>query len=354
MNLDELRAGIDAIDSQMIELLNRRCEIAARIGSWKHENQMPIYAPQREKEVYEKVVALNQGPLPEASLRAIYREIMSAAIRLERPLTIAFLGPAGTFSHQAVIEKFGRSAEPLPAPTIGDVFRAVESGRADYGVVPVENSTEGVVNPTLDALVGSPVRVTAEFNLPVHQQLYSASSLSEIRCVYSHAQVLGQCREYLQSHLRGATQIEVTSTIRAIELAEREPEAAAIAGVMAGEHTELPVVAENIEDNSRNITRFLVIGRQENPATGDDKTSLCFALHDRAGALYDALRPFRNHNISMTMIESRPLKGGQWEYCFFADIVGHTQDPAVFAACEELRADCALFKIFGSYPRARE
>ncbi len=354
MNLEELRNEIDTIDSRMIELLNQRCETAAKIGAWKHQNNLPVYVPEREKAVYEKLAALNQGPLPEASLRAIYREIMSAAIRLERPLTVAFLGPAGTFSHQAALEKFGRSAELQPSPTIGDVFRAVESGRAGYGVVPVENSTEGVVNPTLDALVSSTVRVIAEFNLAVHEHLYSASTPSEIRCVYSHAQVLGQCREYLQSHLRGAAQIEVVSTARALELAEREPDAAAIAGSMASEYTELPVIAENIEDNSRNITRFLVIGSQECLPTGDDKTSLCFALHDRAGALYDALRPFRNHNISMSMIESRPLKSGEWEYCFFADIAGHLKDPAVFAACEELRADCSFFKIFGSYPRAME
>ena len=354
MALEELRNDIDKIDSEIIRLLNRRCRIAAEIGAWKKQNHLPVYAPERESAVHEKLAQRNEGPLPPESLRAIYREIMAAAIRLERPLTVAYLGPSGTFSHQAALDKFGRSADAAPAPSIRDVFRAVESGRADYGVVPVENSTEGVVNPTLDTLIDSPVRVTAEFNLPVHQQLFSASAPEAIRCVYSHAQALAQCRDYLQSHLRGATQIEVVSTARAIELAERETDAAAIAGIMAAERTELPIIAENIEDNTRNVTRFLVIGRQDNPPSGDDKTTLCFALHDRAGALYDALRPFRNHNISMTMIESRPLKGGQWEYCFFVDVLGHADDPNVFAACEELKADCALFKIFGSYPRARE
>ena len=208
-----------------------------------------------------------------------------------------------------------------------------------------------MVNPTLDSLTSSSVRIVAEFNLPIHQLLYSASPLPEIRCVYSHPQPLGQCREYLQANLRNATFIEVTSTVRAIELAERETEAAAIAGRLAADHTDLPIVAENIEDNARNITRFLVIGKHENQPSGDDKTSLCFSLHDRAGALYDALRPFRNHNISMTMIESRPLKSGHWEYCFFVDILGHCQDPNIAAACAELKEDCSFFKLFGSYPR---
>ena len=250
-----------------------------------------------------------------------------------------------------MLVKFGRGAVAQPEAAIGDVFRAVESGRADYGMVPVENTTEGVVNPTLDSLTASNVKAVAEFNLPVHLFLYSASPVSEIRCIYSHPQPFGQCREYLQANLRNATLIEVTSTTRAIELAERESDAAAIAGALAREYSELPCIAENIEDNSRNITRFLVIGRQENKPSGDDKTSLCFALHDRAGALYDALRPFRNHNISMTMIESRPLKSGNWEYCFFVDILGHRDEPEIAAACAELKQDCAMFKVFGSYPR---
>ena len=340
MDIEKLRIGIDAIDAEIVRLLNERCELGRQIGVWKHENNQPIYVPERER-----LANLNPGPLDRESLLAIYREIMSATIKLERPVTVAYMGPEGTFSHLAVLEKFGRGVVAQPEAAIGDVFRAVESGRADYGMVPVENTTEGVVNPTLDSLTASNVKAVAEFNLPVHLFLYSASPVSEIRCIYSHPQPFGQCREYLQANLRNATLIEVTSTTRAIELAERESDAAAIAGALAREYSELPCIAENIEDNSRNITRFLVIGRQENKPSGDDKTSLCFALHDRAGALYDALRPFRNHNISMTMIESRPLKSGNWEYCFFVDIL------EIAAACAELKQDCAMFKVFGSYPR---
>lgn len=351
MDIEKLRAGIDAVDQDIVRMLNERCRLAKEIGEWKIKNNQPIYVPERERALLERLASLNDGPLDRDSLLAIYREIMSASIKLERPLSIAFLGPEGTFSHQAALEKFGRGVLLQPAAAIPDVFGAVETGRADYGMVPVENTTEGVVNPTLDSLTSSSVRVVAEFNLPIHQLLYSASPLSEIRCVYSHPQPLGQCREYLQANLRNATFIEVTSTVRAIELAERETEAAAIAGRLAADHTDLPVVAENIEDNARNITRFLVIGKHENQPSGDDKTSLCFSLHDRAGALYDALRPFRNHNISMTMIESRPLKSGHWEYCFFVDILGHSQDPNIAAACAELKEDCSFFKLFGSYPR---
>ncbi len=351
MSIEKLRAGIDSIDSEIIRLLNERCRLVCEVGAWKRENNLPIYVPEREHQLLERLTSLNSGPLPREALIHIYREIMSASIKLEQPISVAFLGPEGTFSHQAVLEKFGHSATVQPVVAIGDVFSAVETGRADYGMVPVENTTEGVVNPTLDSLTGSGVRVVAEFNLPIHLMLYSASDLSEIRCIYSHPQPLGQCREYLRSNLRGASLIEVTSTSRAVELAEREADAAAIAGKLAAENSELPVVAENIEDNARNITRFLVIGKHENAPSGDDKTSLCFSLHDRAGALYDALRPFRNHNITMTMIESRPLKSGNWQYCFFVDILGHQQDPAVAAAFAELRQDCTFFKIFGSYPR---
>jgi len=351
MDIEKLRSKIDAIDVEIIRLLNERCELGRQIGVWKHENNLPIYVPERERMLLERLVEGNPGPLDRDSLLAIYREIMSAAIKLERPVTVAYMGPEGTFSHLAVLEKFGRGIVPQPEIAVPDVFRAVESGRADYGMVPVENSTEGVVNPTLDSLMNSRVKAVAEFNLPIHLFLYSASPLSEIRCVYSHPQPFGQCRDYLQANLRNATLIEVTSTSRAVELAARESDSAAIAGAFAHDYSDLPCIAENIEDNSRNTTRFLVIGTQENMPSGDDKTSLCFALHDRAGALYDALRPFRNHNISMTMIESRPLKSGNWEYCFFVDILGHRADPEIAAACAELKQDCAMFKVLGSYPR---
>ncbi len=352
MNIDDLRIQIDEIDREMVQLLNRRCGLAREIGVLKRQSDAPIYVPERERRLLEKLDGLNEGPLDRASLLAIYREIMSASLKLERPLTVAFLGPEGTFSHEAVIDKFGHGITPQPVTAIADVFSAVETGRADYGMVPVENTTEGVVNPTLDTLMDSSVRVVAEFNLPIHHRLFSAGPLSEIRCIYSHPQVFGQCREFLRANLKNATLIEVTSTTRAIELAERESDAAAIAGRLAAERTELNAVALNIEDNARNTTRFLIIGKQSNQPSGNDKTSLSFALHDRVGALYDALRPFRDHEISMTLIESRPLKNRSWEYAFFVDILGHEEDPAIKAACRELEKECAFFKIFGSYPMA--
>ncbi len=351
MSIEKLRAGIDEIDTEIIRLLNQRCDLARQIGAWKHQNNQPIYVPEREQKLLDRLLERNPGPLDRDSLVAIYREIMSAAIKLEKPIRVAYLGPEGTFSHQAVLEKFGRGVICHPVPTIADVFTAVEAGRAEYGMVPVENTTEGVVNPTLDTLTESNAHIVAEFNLPIHLQIYSASKLEEIRCVYSHPQPFGQCREYLRANLVNASMIEVASTARAVELAAREREAAAICGKLAGEESGLSIVAENIEDNLRNITRFLVIGMQKNSPTGDDKTSLCFSFHDRPGALHDALRPFSNHNISMSMIESRPMKSGHWEYRFFVDILGHIDDTEVATACAELKSECSLFKILGSYPR---
>ncbi len=350
MNLEELRNRIDSLDAEIVRLLNERSGLAREVGRWKQEHQLPIYVPEREQQLLARLQERNAGPLDAESLEAIYREIISAAIKLERPVSVAFLGPEGTFSHQAAREKFGHGAVLMPLPTIGDVFQAVEARRVDYGMVPVENSIEGVVNPTLDTLRGSSVKIVAEFELPVHLMLFGEGPVESVRCVYSHPQPFGQCREFLQAKLRNATLIEVASTARAVELAAREGDAAAIAGRIAGEAAGLPLLAENIEDNPRNTTRFLVIGRQENGPSGNDKTSLCFTLHDRAGALYDALRPFRNHNISMSMIESRPLRSGSWEYCFFIDIGGHQSEPALSAACAELKADCSFFKVFGSYP----
>ncbi|MDD3885292.1 MAG: prephenate dehydratase [Victivallaceae bacterium] len=353
MPIDEFRAKIDRLDARIVELLNERSALVMEIGKIKRAEKAPIYVPERERMLLDKLEKLNAGGLLDRdSLLAIYREIMSAAIKLEKPLAIAFLGPNGTFSHQAVIEKFGHGVTLLPQRSIADVFRSVENGRADYGMVPVENTTEGVVNQTLDALMNSGVGIVAEHELPVRLILYGTGRIEDVRCVYSHPQPFGQCREYLTSRLPGASQIEVTSTARAMELAGRDSDSAAIAGKLAGELTPLPVLAENIGDNPRNITRFAVIGTQTGAPSGNDKTSLCFSLHDRSGALYDALRPFRNHDISMTLIESRPLKSGSWEYCFFVDILGHRDDPAVAAACKELESDCAFFKIFGSYPRS--
>lgn len=354
MNLEELRSEIDRVDREIIARLNERYQLVEQVGHWKRENNAPIYVPEREKALLDKLIDLNPGPMRTETLLAVYREIISGARLLERPLSVACLGPDGTYSSLAAKNKFGHGANYLTVNTIPDVFREVEAGRADYGCVPVENSTEGVVNPTLDTLRETSLRVIAELYLPIHHQLLSLSPLEEISCVYSHPQVLGQCRRYLAAHLSKASLIEVASSVRAAELAAREPGAAALASADAAAKYQLPVVAENVEDVPGNTTRFLVIAPQKTKPTGNDKTSVCFILKDRAGALYDALRPLSEAGISLSLIESRPLLLGRWEYCFFADVFGHESDENLQRAFAELEKSCLLFKIFGSYPRAAE
>ncbi len=349
--LNDLRREIDRLDREIVVLLNRRLEIARSVGAAKRRDNLPFYVPERERMLLDKLHTLNSGPMRPETLEAVYREIISGARLLEEPLRIACLGPEGTYTHLAAQSRFGHGAELSTVRTLPDVFAEVEAGRADYGCVPVENSTEGVVNPTLDTMIGADVRVIAELEQPIHHQLLSHSPMQEIRCVYSHPQVIAQCRAFLRNELPEAQVIEVSSSARAAELAARETGVAALAGEAAATRYELPILRRNIEDNPRNITRFWIIGRQETAPSGDDKTSLCFALHDRAGALADALQPFRRENISMSLIESRPLKYGNWEYCFFVDLLGHITDERIARACAELKEMSVLFKIFGSYPR---
>ena len=350
MDLNEMRDKIDGIDRQIVSLLNQRYEIVREVGRWKQEHNLPIYVPEREKALLEKLSSLNQGPMLKSTLYAIYREIMSGAYPLERQLNVAYFGPAATYTHQAAKSQFGESVEYSPRPGIQDVFRDVESGNADYGVVPVENSTEGVVNHTLDLLLESPVKVCAEINLPIHHCLLSKSPLNEIRKVYSHPQSLAQCRAWLTEHLPGAERIEASSNTRAAELASRESGAAAICSSLASSIYKLDALAEKIEDNPRNTTRFFVVGNQENSPSGKDKTSICFAVQDRVGALYDCLIPFRNAGLTLTMIESRPSKKINWEYVFYVDLLGHISDPAVVSAMEQLKQHTSFLKILGSYP----
>lgn len=352
MNIEELRNRIDQIDKEIVDLLNQRCEIVQQVGEWKKEKNLPIFVPEREKSLLRRLQKINHGPLENESLLAIYREIISGSIRLELPLRVAVLGPEGTFSHQALVTKFGHGVTAEFCPTIGDVFKAVAAKRADYGMAPVENSTEGVVNHTLDCLFHSSLVIIDEFKLPVHHMLFANCKANEVKRVYSHTQVLGQCRDYLQNHFTDAERIEVASTAKAMEIAMAEEGSAAIAGKLMAEKYEVEPLATNVEDNSGNTTRFIILGEQEAHPTGNDKSSICFVMHDRPGALYDALRPFRNHNISMTLIESRPLKTGNWEYCFFVDIKGHIRDKNITAAFDELKAECAYFKLLGSYPSA--
>ena len=353
MNLDELRKEIDSIDRTIVEAINERYKLVCAIGEWKRKNNMPVYVPEREKQLLDRLTELNPGPMPTATLLAIYTEIISGARRLEEPLSVACLGPLGTYTSEAAVKKFGHCAVLRPVSSIGGIFREVEAGRADYGCVPVENTTEGVVNPTLDSLRDTSLKIVAELNLPIHHQLLGNGKKEDLHCIYSHPQALAQCRAYLDANFPGVSRIEVTSTTRAAELAAHEQGAAAIAGESAAKLFQLPILADNIEDIPGNTTRFLIIANQETEPTGNDRTSICFILKDRAGALFDALAPLQNAGVSMSLIESRPLPASRWEYCFFVDLLGHRKDPVIAKALAELEERCATLKIFGSYPCAQ-
>jgi chorismate mutase/prephenate dehydratase len=348
--LQQLRKRIDAIDARLVRLLNDRTKAAVEIGRLKHEAGEEIYAPHREEAVLQRVAAKNTGPLTEESLRAIYREIMSAALALEKPLVIAYLGPEATYSHMAAIKKFGASLRYEPLPGIADVFIEVAKGRADYGVVPIENSTEGAVTHTYDMFVDSDLKICAQILLPIRHNLMSAGPRAEIKKLYSIAQVFAQCRQWLQMNLPHVETVEVSSSTRAAEIARTEPGAGALASALAAEKYGLTIHDANIQDSSENVTRFLVIGRRHSPRTGNDKTSLMFAVQDRVGALHDCIAAFKRFKINMTKIESRPSKKKAWEYYFFVDVIGHCDDLKVKKALAELAKHTMFVKILGSYP----
>ncbi len=351
MVLNKIRVKIDEIDRQIVELLNLRYRQVEKVGHWKKENKSPIYVPEREKALLAKICEYNQGPMTDKILCAIYREIMSGALKLESALRVTYFGSAGSFTHQAALSKFGHNVELYAADSIAAVFKAIEAERSDYGCVPVENSTEGAVTHTLDTLVNTNLSICAELNLPIHHNLLSRGSFAEIKRVYSHIQVLGQCREYLQKNLPGVDIIETASTPKAAALAVAEDGSAALAGKIAAELFELNILAENVEDFSNNTTRFLILGKQTTQATGDDKTSICFAVKDKIGALYDCLEPFKDKGITLTKVESRPMKNSNWEYCFFIDVLGHRDDKIIQEAFARLKNSCSFFKILGSYSR---
>ena len=354
MSLSDIRRQIDSVDQQLIALLNERADLVHQVGEVKRASGTEIYAPEREEQVLrslaEKNSALN-GRLPEKSIRAIYREIMSASLALEKDLTIAYFGPAATNTHQAARSKFGASVDYLAQVSIGDVFDAVARGTADYGVVPIENSTEGAVNHTLDMFMESELRICAQILLKIENHLLSKVPKEEIRKIYSHPQVFGQCRNWLRVHFPSADLIEVASTPRAAELASTEPHAAALAGRMAGEAYGLPILAESVQDIPSNTTRFLVIGPSPSPPTGQDRTALMFCVRDAPGALFHALEPFNRLKISMSKIESRPSKRKAWDYYYFVDVEGHATEPRLQEALKGLEEHCTFLKILGTYPK---
>lgn len=351
-DLQKHRVAIDSIDSQIVDLLNKRTEHVLGIGKIKLAAGGSIYAPHRERAVLEKLDRLNKGPVTNHSLRAIYREIMSCALSLEKSMSIAFLGPEATYTHQAAISRFGHSLKYSAQKTIADVFTEVSKGRADYGVVPVENSTEGVVSNTLDMFVDSGLKIVAQIVLPIQHCLVSRASKSQIKKLYSHPQALGQCRTWVQTHFPRAETIETSSTTRAAELASAGKSAAAIASALAAEKYQLRIMESSIQDNAANVTRFLVLGTQCSPSTGKDRTSLMFRITDEVGTLHRALAPFQKFKLNMTKIESRPSKRKAWEYYFFIDVDGHMDDPPVRKALSALERECGAVKILGSYPNA--
>lgn len=352
MTLEECRNTIDRLDHEIVRLLNERTRAAMTIGRLKQESNAPVYVPAREKQVFEKVMALNGGPLSDAHLRAIYREIMSAAISMELEACVAFLGPETTFTHQAALSKFGQSLRYLACETMEQVFDEVEKGNAQYGVVPIENSIEGGVTPTQDRLTRTPLKVVAEIYLPIHHCLIVQPGVKQPKRVYSNPQALAQCRGWLAAHLPQAEMLPTRSTAGASAQVLADPEAAAIASRLAAEQHGLEVLQEHIQDHSGNSTRFLVLGRASGPASGKDKTSIFFGVRHKTGALFQALEPLHRSGINLTKIESRPSKQRAWEYTFFVDLEGHADEPHVQAALEQLAEHCVEFTVLGSYPIA--
>ncbi len=350
MNLKALRRQIDRVDSVILKLLNERTKIALKIKKIKIKGGLEPYTPDREHALLSRLINQNKGIIKKESILAIFREIMSAALAVEKPLRIAYLGPPATFTHLASLKKFGASVEYIPQNNISDIFSEIEKAHSDYGVVPIENSIEGAVNHTLDMFVDSDLKICSEVLLTISHNLLSNSPLKRIKRVYSNPQVFGQCRRWLRDNLSGAEFIEVSSTTKAAELASKTKYAAAIASIIASQAYGLKVVAERIEDYADNVTRFLVIGNTIANPTGNDKTSVMFSIKDRVGALYDMLAPFKKNKINLTKIESRPSKRKAWEYYFFVDFMGHISDRNVKKALDELTKNCTLLKILGSYP----
>jgi len=345
------RAAIDALDEKIVALLNERAAHAQAVGKLKGNGG--IYRPERESQVLRRVAGANRGPLPDAALAQLFTEIMSACRALEEPLAIAYLGPEGTFSEMALEKQFGASVEALPCASIDEVFRAAETGAAQYAVVPVENSTEGAIGRTLDLLLATPLSICAEVVLRVQQNLLAKrSAMKAIRKVYSHPQSLAQCHVWLSQYLPHAERVPLASNAEAARVAAKEAGAAAIGAEIAAARYGLKVLARSIEDDPKNRTRFLVLGRYDTGPSGKDRTSLAMTAHNRPGAMHDLISPFAAHGVSMTRLESRPARTGQWEYYFYVDIEGHQQDTKVAKALAELKSKAPFVKIFGSYPAA--
>ncbi len=351
--MKELRDEIDALDDQILSLLNRRAQAAIEVGKIKADQQLRFYVPEREVEILRRLTGANPGPFPNEALKSIYREIISASLALEKPLSVAFLGPRATFTHLACLKHFGESADYVAQINVSWVFDVVERGNADFGVVPIENSSEGIVSNTLDMFIDHNLLISGEILIEVAHDLLSVTGdIEHVKKVYSHPHAIAQCRMWLERNLGNAAVFDVESTARAAELAIDDPSAAAIAGEAAAKIYGLKCIRKRIQDNKNNVTRFIIIGKIAPERTGNDKTSVLFSSRDEVGALHLMLEPFSRHRINLTKIESRPVKKKAWEYLFFLDMEGHITDDPVARALDELRMRAQYLKILGSYPRA--
>ena len=352
MKLKKLRRQIDVLDKEIVNLLNERAGLTLEIGAFKAKSKQSVYAPDREKEIYDKLTLINKGPLDTESLKPIYREIFSGALSLQKPLKIAYLGPEFTFTHIAAMKKFGSSVKYVDCNSITDVFDEVDKDRSDYGVVPIENSTEGAITHTLDMLIDSELKICSEIYLNISHNLASkADGKGKIKRVYSKLEVFAQCRRWLETNLPRVELIDVSSTAKAAQLASKHNNSAAISSYLAAARYNLKIIERSIEDSAYNVTRFLIIGKKtESKPTKLDKTSIMFSVKDRVGALHDILVPFKKFKINMTKIESRPSKRRAWEYYFFVDLEGHYHDIKLQKALRELKRNTNYLKILGSYP----
>ena len=351
--LDISRDKIDQIDTGILKLLNKRAELAIKIAKTKAENDMDFYAPERELKIYERLTKINKGPFTNEAIKTVFREIISASLSLEQPIKIAYLGPKATFTHIASIHHFGLSADFVQKRNIPEIFDEVERDRVNFGVVPIENSTEGVVSNTLDMFVDYNLKICAEILLEIsHHLLSKTGNMENIEKVYSHPHAIAQCRNWLENNLPNIPILDVASTALAAQNASDDPSVAAIASEFAATLYDLSIVRRKIEDNINNFTRFLVIGKKEPEKSGDDKTSIMFSVKDEVGALHLMLEPFARNSINLTKIESRPLKKKAWEYIFFLDMEGHISDENVKNALDELNKNSLFLKILGSYPRS--
>ncbi len=354
MSIEKYREKIDGIDKQIIKLLNDRADVVKQVGKHKKEKNIPFYKPEREAQIFEKLEKLNEGKFPKNALVHIFREIISASRRLEYPIKIAYLGPEASYTHLAAIEKFGSSTETIPGSSIPDVFRAVENEKADYGVVPIENAFEGVVNHTLDMFVESELKICSEVYLKIsHCLLSNCEKVDKVKKLYAHPQSIAQCRNYIEKYLGHAENIEVTSNSKAASIVEWDKFAAAIASEAAATIYNLKVIDTDIQDAANNVTRFLVIGKDTPEKSGNDRTSVMCVIQDKPGALLSILEPFKYFNVNLTKIESRPSRKKAWDYIFFIDIDGHISDNGITQAIDKVREHCLDVKVLGVYPKAQ-